>query len=179
MELKTERLSLQEITWDDLDDIHRFHLMPEVDMYNTLGIPESLEETREVMRGSIEDRENDIRKDYQWSIRGHGNESLIGLAGMRLAAERFKMAEIYYKITPAFWGDGFGTEVARALVAFGFDDLKLHRIEAGVHTDNTASIRVLEKIGMRREGKHRKILPIRGEWFDNYHYAILENDERL
>ena len=55
-------------------------------------------------------------------------------------------------------------------------DLSLHRITAGVATENSNSIKLLERIGMLREGRHRKILPIRGEWWDNYQYAILEED---
>jgi len=54
----------------------------------------------------------------------------------------------------------------------------LHRIEAGVVIENSKSIRVLEKAGMQQEGRHRKTLPIRGEWVDNYHYAIVEDDAR-
>lgn len=57
---------------------------------------------------------------------------------------------------------------------FGFERLLLHRIEAGVATENIASIR--EKIGMQNEGIRRKTLPIRGEWKDNFHYAVLEDD---
>ncbi|MDB4584898.1 GNAT family N-acetyltransferase, partial [Draconibacterium sp.] len=68
------------------------------------------------------------------------------------------------------------TETARALINFGFKQCKLHRIEAGVATKNKASVRVLEKSGMTCEGIRRKILPIRGEWKDNFHYAIIENE---
>lgn len=59
---------------------------------------------------------------------------------------------------------------------YGFEELHLHRIEAGVATENIASIKVLEKIGMQREGLRRKVLPIRGKWVDNFHYAILKED---
>jgi RimJ/RimL family protein N-acetyltransferase len=62
------------------------------------------------------------------------------------------------------------------VLEFGFNELLLHRIEAGVATENSASIKVLEKIRMQREGLRRKILPIRGEWKDNFHYAILDED---
>jgi len=55
-------------------------------------------------------------------------------------------------------------------------ELQLHRIEAGCSVDNIASSKVLEKVGMTREGMKRKKLPIRGEWKDNYFYAILEDD---
>jgi [ribosomal protein S5]-alanine N-acetyltransferase len=54
--------------------------------------------------------------------------------------------------------------------------LRLHRIEAGCAVENIPSIKVLEKAGMTREGLKRKKLPIRGEWKDNYFYAILEED---
>jgi [ribosomal protein S5]-alanine N-acetyltransferase len=64
------------------------------------------------------------------------------------------------------------------LIRTGFEDFGLHKVEAGVATENIRSIRVLEKAGMTREGLRRKILPVRGEWKDNYHYAIVENDER-
>ena len=79
---------------------------------------------------------------------------------------------------PKYWGKGYATEVAKGLIKVGFEEFKLHRVEAGVATDNVPSIRVLEKCGMIREGLRRKILPIRGEWKDNYHYAIIEDDSR-
>ena len=60
----------------------------------------------------------------------------------------------------------------------GFDDFDLQKVEAGVATENIKSIRVLEKTGMTREGLRRKILPIRGEWKDNFHYAIVRTDKR-
>jgi ribosomal-protein-alanine N-acetyltransferase len=75
-----------------------------------------------------------------------------------------------------YWGKGYITEAASMVLDFGFRKLLLHRIEAGVAIDNVASIKVLEKIGMHNEGIRRKILPIRGEWKDNFHYALLEED---
>ena len=97
---------------------------------------------------------------------------------MNVSNNRFKLGEIYYNILPEFWGKGFATEVGKALVKFGFKELKLHKVEAGVQTENIRSIKVLEKLGMTREGLRRKILPIRGIWKDNYHYAIVEDDPR-
>ena len=67
---------------------------------------------------------------------------------------------------------------AKRLIRKGFEDFDLQKVEAGVATENIKSIRVLEKAGMIREGLRRKILPIRGEWKDNYHYAIVKSDER-
>ena len=102
----------------------------------------------------------------------------IGEAGLSVTNDRFRMGEIYYNLLPEFWGQGFATEAVKTIIKFGFEELRLHRIEAGVTTDNQMSIKVLEKVGMTREGLKRKMLPIRGNWKDNYHYAILEEDER-
>jgi RimJ/RimL family protein N-acetyltransferase len=178
MEIITERLILREITWNDLEDIHRLHSRAEVDEYNTLGIPKDLDETRELMRPEIEKEGEDSQSRYTWRIILSHTGEFIGLAGMTLSNDKFRLGEIYFKLLPAFWGKGFGTEVAKELIVTGFNEFGLHKVEAGVATDNERSIRVLEKTGMTREGLRRKILPIRGEWKDNYHYAIVEDDPR-
>jgi len=179
MNLESERLILKEITWDDLEDIHKLHSIPEVDEFNTLGIPENIEETKEVIRPAIVNQNEDIRNKYCWTINIKTGSKFIGLAGLSLSTDRFKMGEIYFKLSPVHWGKGYATETARTLIKFGFRDLKLHRIEAGVAIENIRSIRVLEKAGMVREGIRRRILPIRGQWKDNYHYAILEDDKTI
>lgn len=176
--LKSDRLLLKEISWDDLDNLHQLHSIPEVDKFNTLGIPKSIDVTREVIKTAIEDKQNQIRKTIAWTLWKKDTNDFIGEAGISLSANRFKLGEIYYNLAPKIWNQGYGTEIAKRLIKFGFDDLGLHKVEAGVATDNLKSIRVLEKAGMTREGMRRKILPIRGEWKDNYHYAIVEDDNR-
>lgn len=176
MRLETDRLVLQELSWNDLDDIHAFHSIPDVAKFNTIGIPKNKDVTKSIIKGAIEDRVNKPRSIYGWSIRLKHNGHFIGETGMSSSNDRFKRAEIHYHITPEFWKQGYATEIAKRLIQFGFENLNLHRIEAGVATNNIGSIRVLEKSGMQREGVRRKILPIRGAWYDNYMYAILEED---
>ena len=178
MTLSSPRLTLILVTWDDLDDIHRLHSVPEVDEFNTLGIPESIEVTREVMRPAIEGEQADPQRTLAWKIILTETGEFIGLAGMSLSCDRFRLGEMYYKLYPDFWGRGYATEVCKTLIRAGFDKFNLHRVEAGVATENIRSVRVLEKSGMTREGLLRKILPIRGTWVDNYHYAIVEDDPR-
>ncbi len=178
MNFDSERLIFKELTWDDMEFIHYLHSQPEVDEYNTLGIPKDLEETKNVLRPIIENQKASVRKIFGWVIVEKESHLSIGMAGMSLTADRFRMGEIYYKLMPDFWGIGYGTETCRKLIDFGFDILKLHRIEAGVAIENKRSIRVMEKSGMTNEGIRRKILPIRGEWKDNYHFGILEDEFR-
>lgn len=178
MNLTSERLFLSELTWGDLDNIHALHSYPEVDEFNTIGIPNSKEDTRRVIWATVGDRHAENRTQFGWSILIKATEEFIGEAGMRLSADRFKIGEVYYNLMPAYWGKGYATEVVKRLIRFGFEDMKLHRIQAGVATGNVKSIKVLENAGMIREGRRRKILPIRGTWKDNYHYAIIEDDPR-
>ncbi len=176
MNLKSERLKLKEITWNDIANIHNLHSIPEVEEYNTIGIPKNLGTTKELLRPAINDQKNDQRKTYVWNLLLKDSDTFIGIAGMSVSNDRFNYGEIYYKLHPDYWGKGFATEAAKTIILFGFKHLKLHRIEAGVATENTRSIKVLERIGMTQEGIRRKILPIRGEWIDNFHFAIVEGD---
>lgn len=178
MKIQTNRLIIDEILWKDAEQVHTIHSIPEVDKFNTLGLPKDLKETKNLIQPAIEDQSNEIRKQFAWIIKSKTTNEIIGLCGMFLTADKFKMGEIYYKLIPEHWGKGYATEIAKALVNFGFNDLKLHRIEAGAAVENLKSLRVLEKIGMTQEGIRRKILPIRGEWVDGYQYAIIEDDKR-
>ena len=176
--IESKRLILTEVTWDDIEDIHTLHSIPEVDEFNTLGIPKNIAETRDVMRPIIEEQNSPELKQLSWSIAIKEPYEFIGIAGMNLSAKKYSRGEIYYKLLPKHWGQGFATEVSKVLIKFGFEELKLHIVGAGVATNNLQSIKVLEKSGMTREGLRRKVLPIRGEWVDNYEYAILEDDPR-
>lgn len=178
MRINTERLIIDEISWKDAEQVHAIHSIPEVDEFNTLGLPKDLEETKNLIQPAIEDQLNDIRKQFAWIIKLKSSNEIVGLCGMFLTADKFKIGEIYYKLIPDYWGNGYATEIAKALVNFGFNDLKLHRIEAGAAVENLKSLRALEKIGMTKEGIRRKILPIRGKWVDGYQYAIIEDDKR-
>ena len=100
----------------------------------------------------------------------------IGLIGINMGKTNYKHAEIWYKIHPAQWRKGYATEAVKVVLHFCFTMLNLHRITAGCATENTASVKVLEKSGFIREGHHKKVLPIRGQWVDNFEYAILEED---
>ena len=172
MEIETSRLVLITITEEDIEYIHKLHSIPEVDRYNTLGIPVNLEETRKLAEPIIVAQGITPRKDYTFKIVLKESNEYIGLAGITLSLDKFRLGEIYFKLAPAYWGLGYATEVSKMLIETGFEVLKLHKVEAGADTENAASIHVLEKSGMVREGLRRKILPIRGEWRDGYLYAI-------
>lgn len=178
IELVTERLKLRFIELSDLDAIHCLHSLPETDKYNALGIPKDIAETKSIIEPWIAAHEKTTIKNYTFAMDKRSNEAFIGLFGLKLGKEKYKMGEVWYKIHSDYWNQGFATECLKAVINFGFDSLGLHRIEAGCAVENIASIKVLEKAGMLREGKGRKILPLRSGWSDNYNYSILDTDER-
>lgn len=85
-------------------------------------------------------------------------------------------AHIGYWMGERYAGRGLMTDALNVLVRFGFDTLKLHRIEAACIPDNARSIRVLEKAGFQREGLLRSYLRINGSWQDHYLYARIVDD---
>ncbi len=174
IELVSDRLFICPVTLDDLEVIHELHSLPETDEYNTLGIPKSKQETQAVLSGWIENFENN--KNFTFKIEKRKDRQFIGLIALHLGSPKFKSAEVWYKLHKDFWNHGFATEALQRILNFGFDELKLHRIEAGCAVENLGSIHVLEKVGMTREGRKRKVLPLKTGWSDNFHYAILASD---
>lgn len=157
---------------DGLPWVFSLHSSPEVAQFNTIGIPTDLQSTKRVLSKRL-----DPLDDYNlgWMIQKK-NDSFVGEIGLVLAPKRFKKAEISYSIHPNFWNKGYATAAIKAVLKYAFEELEIHRIEAGVAVENTASIHVLKKTGFQREGRHRSILPLSSGWSDSYAYAILLSD---
>lgn len=97
---------------------------------------------------------------------------LAGGIGLRLTRE-FERAEAGYWIGKPFWGRGYASEALAALIRFGFEELKLHRIYAGYFSRNAASGRVMEKNGLKYEGTLRQHVKKWDEFVDIVYLAIL------
>ena len=178
LELISERLRLRLIHEEDVKAIHELHSMPETDQFNTLGIPQSIEETAKIVQEWVkQNKAHDIRQ-YTFVIELKTDSTFIGLLGFSTDPIKYKRAEVWFKTIVSQWGKGYTTEALSRIINFGFSELQLHRIQAGCAVGNIASIKVLEKVGMTREGRGRQVLPLKSGWSDNYEYAILETDPR-
>ena len=176
--LKSVRIKLRLIELSDLNSIHNLHSLPETDEFNALGIPKDINETKSIIEPWIsENKVNDI-KSYTFAIEKNDNEKFIGILGLKLWNKKHRRGEIWYKVHSEYWGNGFATESVNLILDYGFETLKLHRIQAGCAVDNIGSIKVLEKVGMLKEGRGRQLLPLKNGWSDNFEYSILETDER-
>jgi ribosomal-protein-alanine N-acetyltransferase len=116
------------------------------------------------------------RYKFQWALTIKDSGILIGNAGIRKENISDHEAELGYEVNPQYWGHGYASEAARAVRDFGFQELGLHRIWANCLKENSASRRVLEKIGMRLEGTLRDHEFFKERYWDTCLYAILVDD---
>ena len=173
----TERLLLRDFVEGDWRAVHEYGSDPEVVRFMPWG-PNTEDETRAFVARALAGQNEDPRTKHELAIVLRQKGRLIGGCGIRVSAPSDRGADMGYCLHREFWGAGYATEAAEALLAFGFDKLDLHRVMATCDVGNAASARVLEKIGMRREAHFREDSWVRGAWRDSYLYAILEEEWR-
>ncbi len=177
MAIETPRLVLRELGDNDAPAVQAYAADPEVVRHLPWG-PNTPEDTAGFLAMARATRDALPRTAYHLAIVLKNTDRLIGGCRIEIRSAANGSGDLGYVLDRRHWGHGYMTEAARALVAFGFERLALHRIWATCDVDNHASARVLEKLGMRREGHLRQNLRRRGEWRDSYLYAILEPEWR-
>lgn len=145
----TERLELRALTADDAEAFHRLNSDPDVMRYTGEPPLESLEEAKVAI---AEYPDFDSVGFGRWGCVLRGQKTIIGFCGLKHLAE-LDAVDVGYRFLPEYWGRGLATEACAASVRFGFDTLGLKHIIAMVLPENRGSIRVLEKVGMRYEGR--------------------------
>ena len=153
-DIVTARLTLRPFTMDDLDVVHTLWTDPDVRRYlwDNMVIPR--ERAEEMLRASIAAAERNGRG--MWLIFEGSAETACGFCGF-LPRNEPDHAQLIYGLAPNVWGRGYATESVRAVVEYGFATLGLPKIAASADVPNTASARVLERLGMhfvRREMVH-------------------------
>jgi RimJ/RimL family protein N-acetyltransferase len=113
-------------------------------------------------------------KVFELAIERKEDGKVIGLLG--LIRQDHRQGEMGWALGVEYRGQGYATEAARALMDYGFNSLGLHRIHADTSTDNVASWRMMERLGMRREGLLRGAVYEEGRWVDRYVYGMLAEE---
>jgi RimJ/RimL family protein N-acetyltransferase len=115
-------------------------------------------------------------KGLQLAIEMTETESLIGDCYLEVDSREPRQAEIGFTLSRPYQKQGFATEAIAAVVGYAFHDLDVHRIVGRADTRNIASAALMERLGMRREGHHLQSYWFKGEWTDEYLYAILKDE---
>jgi len=172
--IQTARLTLRPFTVEDAPAIHEYARHREVAATTaTIPHPYTLED-------AVEWIERVQRLVEEGSVLNFGivvreGQSLIGAIDLRLEMEN-RAADLGYAIHPSHWNRGYMTEAAAAVVEYGFETPDLNRIHAHHFANNPASGRIMEKIGMKREGVMVQRICKWGVMLDAVHYAILRSE---
>jgi RimJ/RimL family protein N-acetyltransferase len=175
---RTQRLLLRPFTPRDLEAFMAMHSDPEIVRYVPYP-PLTREEAEERLRSiatmtAIDDEAQNLR----FAVVLPETDEVIGDVGIWSSATDRLQADIGYVFNPRFHGQGYATEAVTELLRIGFQEAGLHRITANADARNAASIRVMEKIGMRREAHFVQGSFEKGEWVDEVEYGILAAEWR-
>lgn len=158
----------------DVDAVHALISRMDVVRYMLLPLC-SREESEKFLRDALLESPSDPWRSVVRGISNHPRGDLVGICGV-VILRGAEEGEIWYLVEPESWGKGIATESARHLLDYGFGELGLHRIWATCLPENPASARVLEKVGLRKEGFLVKNLKIHGVWKSSFLYAMLAEE---
>ena len=167
--IATPRLTLREFVPDDLEALCALVCDRRVTRY-MFHVPGGKCRAESYLRGVIGYQHERPRAVWELAIAERVEGALLGACNLTLLAPG--EADLGYMLRRDAWGRGLGTETAQALIEAGFGQLGLARIISTVDVRNAASIRVLQKSGLRWEATYRKLRKIRGEWRDCHLFTL-------
>ena len=175
--LESSRLLLRKFTQDDFAAVHSYAGNYDNVIHMQFG-PNTEAETQAFLDRTFARYEANPTKDYVYAAVLKETGQLIGGCELHLSGDH--KAEMGWLLHRDHWNRGYGTELGKRLLELGFDELNQHRIVARCDAENIGSYRVMEKLGMRREGLFCDARPPHKgsgrEYGDELRYAILKSE---
>ncbi|MFD5558916.1 GNAT family N-acetyltransferase [Streptomyces sp. NPDC127068] len=166
---------LSRIEFADWRAVHSWASLAQVCRFQAWG-PNSEEQTRAFVATAADAWSRTPQQRFAYVARVDGDP--VGMGELHVRSRGQRQGEITYVVHPGVWGRGVGTAIGRELLARGFEELALHRVYATCDPRNLGSARVLSKLGMTHEGRHRHTALIRDGWRDSEMFSILEEEWR-
>ncbi|GAC1304359.1 MAG: GNAT family protein [Steroidobacteraceae bacterium] len=167
--LATSRLTLREFVAADYDAVFAYSSDPRVTKYLFFG-PRDQHATTDYLEGLLRSQEERPRTRFELAVTEAATGRVIGACDLSLIERN--VVDLGYMLGFAHWRKGYATEIARALMDAAFVHLRAERIISTVEVHNRASIRVLEKIGMRWEAVYRKHRRAKNRWWDCHLFVM-------
>ena len=171
MRLQTSRLALREYTEDDAPAVLAYQRDPRYLRYYPWE-DRTIEDVRRFVRTFIDWRSESPRRRFQLAVLLRSSGLLIGSCGVRRKPDDDTEADIGFELSPEHWGRGYATEAATAMAGFAFRELGVRRLSSWCIADNTASARVLEKLGMLLESRQPAAEHFKGRDWDTLLYGM-------
>lgn len=174
--VQTARLELRPFQDDDAEELYAYHRREDVTRY-LFWEPRDRDEAEKALQHKIaEYRIDDEGQVLCLAVVERSGQRLIGEVNLNWTSRQHRQGFIGFVFNPEFQGRGFATEAADAVLRLGFDNLGLHRIIATCDARNSASARVMQRLGMRLEAHHVHNRIFKGEWNEELVYALLEEE---
>ena len=172
--LETERLILRRITLDDAQAVfNNWTSDEEVAEYVTWYSHENIDTTKSIINAWIDEyKSNDT---YRWVIVSKDSNEPIGMIDV-VGMDYKETAQIGYCLSRSYWGQGIMTEAFKRVIAFLFDEVEVHKIEARHIRENVGSGRVMKKCGLKFEGTFRDNEKVKGELRDMCIYSLFKSE---
>ena len=172
----TDRLSLRPFREDDLDAFHAIQSREDVVRY-LYWEPRSRAEAAEMLgRRRLETAIDKEGEGLALAADLRATGELVGHFSLFFVSQQHRQGEVGFIVHPEHHGQGYATEGTRVMLRFGFEELGLHRVIGQCDGRNTASARVMERLGMRREAHLIENEFTKGEWTDGLVYAMLDRE---
>ena len=177
-EMRTDRLLLRRLRAEDAPVLAAYRSVPEVARYQSWDAPYPEAQAREMIR-ALQGVHPDMRGEwFPFAVTDPVTGALLGDVAACTDGDDPRLATLGVTFAPAAQGHGFATEAVTALLDYLLLDRGKHRVSADCDARNTASAALLERVGMRREAHHLRSAWWKGEWTDEYVYAVLADEWR-
>jgi RimJ/RimL family protein N-acetyltransferase len=176
-DIATDRLILTPLSVADSSALFAYRSLPEVYRYQSWE-PRHPDEVVRFLDGLASVEFNTPGTWFQLGVRRRESGELVGDLGVHFL-EDGEQVEIGFTLRPDCQGCGLGTEAVVGLLDYLFGRLRKHRVFASVDPRNQPSLRLLQRVGMRQEGRFLESLRFRGEWADDMVFAILASEWAL
>ena len=174
--LTSERLRLRWLDEDDAPAIFEIFSHPEIVRYwSTPAYADLAEALAQIAKAHRLFHDHEM---YEWGVALKETRAVIGTCTLVGLDAQNRRAEVGFALSRGHWGKGYMREALARLLAFAFDDLGLHRLEADVDPRNVASLRLLEHFGFQREGYLKERWIVGDEISDTVFLGLLEREWR-
>lgn len=176
LRFETTRLIMRPFEDRDAESFSQYRSDPEVARYQGWQAPYSLEQATQFITEMKSTEPGTSDQWYQLALELKQTGELIGDCAFYLLARDSRQAEIGFTLARAFQGQGYATEAVARLMDYLFNERQLHRVQANCDPENITSARLMERLGMRHEGRFIENVWLKGAWCTEDWYAILRRE---
>jgi ribosomal-protein-alanine N-acetyltransferase len=173
--LESERFILREVKQQDYLSLYEIYSSEDAVKYQQISPMKTIEQAQKAVQVFLQGFKD--RKFIRWCITARGNGAVIGLITLHSFDVCNAKAEIGFMLNKGYWRQNVMSEVASEVIRFAFEAIELNRIEASIHPDNIASIRLSEKLGFQKEGLKKEAAYNKetDEYEDRLVFGIIRN----